>query len=82
VRRGTVQHEVLEGEKASVFTDGAQLVVTVNCKSDRSRLKEKVPYALVASLEVSQAVGIAVYDEVRARLRARVAIASGAGATP
>jgi hypothetical protein len=79
VRRGTVQHEVFEGEKASAFADGADLMVVVNCKSDPSRLKASVPYALLASLEVSESVGIAVSDEVRTRLSARVSIVPAAG---
>lgn len=69
VRRGTVQHEILEGDKATAFSDGDFLSLVVNCKSDPSVLKEKVPYGIFASLEVGQGVGIPVYDEVLARIR-------------
>jgi citrate lyase beta subunit len=64
-----VQHEVLEGEKATAFSDGDDLSIVVTCKSDTSKLKEPVQYARFASIEVAAAAGIAVYDEIKTRLR-------------
>lgn len=72
VRRGTIQHEVLEGDDACVITEGDTMKLTVNCRPDAGRLKEPVPYAIAVSLEVAQGVDIALYDEVRARLRPRI----------
>ena len=33
-RRGTIQHEVLEGERAAVFVDGDNLEIRVSCRAD------------------------------------------------
>jgi len=76
VRRGTVQHEILEGGRASAFVDGDNLEIQVNCTSDAGALEDDVPYALAASLEVSPTMGIPIYDEVRVRIHAaRVRVA-------
>ena len=72
VRRGTVQHEVLEGYEACVISEGDSLKLTVNCRPDAGRLREPVPYAIAVSLEVAEGVDVALYDEVRARLRPRI----------
>ena len=74
VRRGTVQHEVMEGERAAAFADGDSLDVRVNCKADAGELPDDVPYALVVTLEAAPMVGVAIYEEVAARIRPRVAV--------
>jgi hypothetical protein len=76
VQRGTVQHEILEGERAAVFIDGANLEIQVSCRSDAGVLEDVVPYALAATLEVAEDIGIDIYNEVAVRVRAaRVRIA-------
>ncbi len=70
VKRGTVQHEVLEGEQASAFVEDDNLVIQVNCTSDAGILADSVPYALVTTLEVAEDIDIPIYDEVRARIPA------------
>ena len=72
VRRGTVQHEILEGDKAVPFTDGYTVEVTVNCRADAADLPGPVRYGLAVTLEVAEDVNIPVYQEVRERLRVRV----------
>ena len=67
VQRGTVQHEILEGESSSDFVDGANLEVRVNCRADAGALEEEVPYALVSTIEVTSDLWVSdIYDEVRA----------------
>jgi hypothetical protein len=78
VQRGTLQHEILEGEEAAVFVDGASLEIQVSCRADAGELDEGVSYALATTLEVAEEVGIVIYDEVRARIQAQVRIAPGA----
>ena len=56
VQRGTVQHEILEGEAATPFADGDALKFTVNCRSDAGDLNDPVRYGIAVSLEV--AVGV------------------------
>jgi hypothetical protein len=70
VRRGTVQHEVLEGKRASAFVDGDNLEIKVNCTADAGALEVPIPYTLAMTLEVPEAIGIPLYEEVQVRVRA------------
>lgn len=65
VQRGTLQHEILEGEEAAVFVEGANLEIQVSCRADAGKLEEDVPYSLITTLEVAEDVGVQVYDEVQ-----------------
>ena len=73
VRRGTIQHEVLEGEEASVFAVGDALKLVVNCRPE-SRTKEPVPYALVTTVEVAAGTPIKVYEQIRDALKVLVPV--------
>jgi hypothetical protein len=73
-RRGTVQHEVFEGNRSVVVADGARVVLKVNCKEDAGKLTEAVPYGLAVTLEVAPAAGVNIYEEVRTRIRPAVGI--------
>ena len=66
VRRGTLQHEILEGKKAAAFVEGADLEIRVSCRAGAGSLEEEIPYALAVTLEVAEELGIDIYDEVRA----------------
>ena len=70
VRRGTLQHEILEGERAGVFVDDANLKIQVSCRADAGTLEAEVPYALAITLEVAEELGIDIYEEVRAAVHA------------
>lgn len=72
--RGTVQHEVLEGEDAVAFVDGERFECKVNCAADAGAFSGTVRFALCVSLEVAVGSGIPVYQEVRDRIRPRVGI--------
>ena len=77
VQRGTVQHEIMEGNKAVAFVDGDNLEIQVNCRSDAGALEDAVPYALAATLEVAEDLGVDIYNEVAVRVHAaRVRVAS------
>lgn len=67
-QRGTLQHEVLEGEDAVAFVDGARIQLKVNCAADSGDFVDKVPFALCVSLEVPVETGIPIYQEIRARV--------------
>lgn len=69
VQRGTVQHEILEGERAAAFVDGDNLEIHVSCRSDAGALEEAVPYAMAITLEVAEELGIDIYNEVRVRVQ-------------
>lgn len=74
VMRGTVQHEILEGEnQISAFQDGDHILLHVRCKKDATEtLDEAVPYGLAVSLEVAEAIPI--YQQIRARIQPQVAV--------
>jgi hypothetical protein len=69
VQRGTMQHEVFEGDDAVAYVDGQMLRVKVNCRADAGSLVERVPYALAVTLETAEALRIPVYQEVAERVR-------------
>lgn len=74
VLRGTVQHEVLEGESAVAFLDGDRFECKVNCASDAGDLEGTIAFALCVSLEVSVGSNITVYQEIRDRIAPPVAV--------
>lgn len=77
VKRGTVQHEVLEGTKQiQAFEDGETLRIRVICKKDATaHLDAVIPYGLAVTLEAKE--DIPIYQQVRARIKQPVRIAQG-----
>jgi len=73
-QRGTVQHEILDGEQATAFVDGQALSIQVNCRAQTGTLEEEIPYGLAVSLEVTEGIEIPIYDEIRERLRVGIPI--------
>jgi hypothetical protein len=81
VRRGTIQHEVFEGER--MITDGDEdiediLEIKVNCGKDAKDF-EMVRYGLIVSLEVKEKVERSlfsddIYNEVRDKLATQIKI--------
>lgn len=71
VRKGTVQHQVLEGTAAVAFVEGTDLVIDVDCRADAGSFAP-VRFGLAASLEVSSNVRVDIHGEVVARLRQEV----------
>ncbi len=71
VQRGTVQHEVFRGGPAVAPTGSQSAYVQVNCRATKSDTS-KIPYGLAITVEVPE--GIAIYDVIRARLRAPVQV--------
>ncbi|OGQ85652.1 MAG: hypothetical protein A2512_12240 [Deltaproteobacteria bacterium RIFOXYD12_FULL_56_24] len=74
VRRGTVQHEIFEGQRAEPFIDGDVIEIKVNCREDAGKIQSPVAYGLAVSLEVSEGVDIAVYNEIRTRIAPAIQI--------
>lgn len=69
VTRGTVQHEVLEGEAVVAISEGDTMPVQVNCRPDGAvKLTEAVPYALMVSLETARPLAVSIYDQVKVAL--------------
>lgn len=80
-QRGTLQHEVFEGARASAFVDGDVARIQVNCRADAGELAGPVRYCLAVSLEVAADVPLPIYEEIRDRIRVPVRIRPG-GSTP
>ncbi len=76
-QRGTVQHEVFEGDKAAAFVDGEDIVVHVSCREDAKVLTGSVPYALVVTLEVEEGIGVDIYTEIRERVQSKLRVSAG-----
>lgn len=77
VKRGTLQHEVLEGQR-NVINIGrdAVLEIPVSCVAEAGDFEDRIPYALAATLEVAPGMNTRIYDEVRARIAPRVVVRS------
>lgn len=73
-RRGTVQHEVFEGESAVAISDGDTLQIKVNCRKDARKIDTPIAYGLVVSLEVAEGVNLPIYNEIRTRIAPAVEI--------
>lgn len=74
VKKGTVQHEILEGDKVSDYTDDDNLVIPVTCKEDAGDLNEAIPYGIAVTLEVAESVDIHIYQEIQERIRMLVRV--------
>ena len=72
-RRGSLQHEIIEGTRAMTFVEGDAFSIHVECMDDAQHLrkKEEIKYALVASVETAEQTSTTIYDEVRMALRTR-----------
>jgi len=75
VQRGTLQHEIFDGDQAKDFLDDANVEVHVGCRADAGKLEDVVPYAVAVTLEVAPEIGIEIYEEIRTRVHAQVEIA-------
>lgn len=69
VRKGTVQHEVLRGQRATPYTDGEFMIFKVNCKAGAGKLEGAARFALCVSLEVAEGVRLPIYEEIAARIQ-------------
>lgn len=74
VRKGAVQHEVLHGTQAAVFSDGDELGVTVSCRSLVGTHREPSLYGIAVTLEVPEVTQLALYSEVETRVRQQIAV--------
>lgn len=70
VQRGSLQHEVVDGNKAARFANDATFPVHVECMRDGqgSGKIDPIRYALVVSIETAANTSTTVHDEVRTGL--------------
>ncbi|MFZ6843331.1 S8 family peptidase [Undibacterium sp. RuTC16W] len=74
VQRGTLQHEILEGNSALAFVDGDRFVCKVNCKAEAGDLRESIPFAICVSLEVAEGINVPIYQEIKERIAQKVSV--------
>lgn len=76
VRRGSLQHEIVQGSRAMSFVDGDSFPIHVECMDDAQRLRagNTIRYALVVSAETAEQTSNTIHEEVRDRLRARARV--------
>jgi hypothetical protein len=72
VEKGTIRHQVANGQSAVAFAAGDSLAIDVDCRVDTGSLAVPVRYALVASIEISASIQVDIHEEVRQQLRAQV----------
>jgi len=70
VMRGTLQHEILTGDKASVYYESDNIEVSVNCYDKTNELNKndfEIPYALAVTLKIEEDINI--YNEIEEKVR-------------
>ncbi|MBF0603505.1 MAG: S8 family peptidase [Nitrospirae bacterium] len=67
-KRGTVQHEILEGDEAAVFEEDGMLVIDVSCRGEAVDLNEPIRYGLAVTLEVAEGCMFSIYNEIKERI--------------
>jgi len=75
VKNGTVQHEILEGDKIVSYEDGKGLLIPVIYREDAGTSDEEIPYGLAVTLEVAENVDIPIYEEIKERIRIPIKVA-------
>lgn len=78
VRNGTVQHEVLSGDRASPYAVGTNLEIIVHCKGQAGAKNIVVPYGLVVTLDVPDS-NLPIYEEVKSGIDIEFETQVGAG---
>ncbi len=70
VRRGSLQHEVIDGGRSMNFDDGATFPIHVDCMRDGQKSGDigRIRYALVVSIETAATTSSTIHDEVHAGL--------------
>ena len=76
VLRGTVQHEILEGEnQIAAYQEDGHILLHVTCKADATeKLDDAIPYGLAVTLEVAESVDIPIYQQIRDRIKPQLAV--------
>lgn len=69
VRRGTLQHEIFDGEDLLVLAEDRTLEIKVNCKKDACNIGEPIKYSLAITLEVAEGVDIQLYQHIQTVLQ-------------
>jgi hypothetical protein len=73
--RGSVQHEIFENDETVVWDENNALQIKVNCRGDADdNFTGAVPYVLMVSFEIKNAIDIDVYTKVAEKVQPRISI--------
>lgn len=72
VQKGTLQHEIFEGEKALIWDDDREIQIKVNCKEDAGKIKKAIPYCIFVTFEVAEGQNIDVYSKVVNKIKTAI----------
>lgn len=72
VQKGTLQHEIFEGEKALIWNDDKEIQIKVNCKEDAGKFKKAIPYCIFVTFEVAEGQNIDVYSKVVNKIKTTI----------
>lgn len=71
--RGTLQHEIFENNDTVVWDENEAIQIKVNCRGDAvKKFDSIIPYALMVSFEIKNAIDIDVYAKVAERIATKV----------
>jgi hypothetical protein len=73
-RRGSIQHEVLVGDRAVAISDSSSLRARVNCMGAAGGPGRPVDFAVALTFEVADGSPVRVYSQIATQLRARAAV--------
>lgn len=71
--RGSLQHEIFENDDRVVWDENEAIKIKVNCRGDAvKKFDDAIPYALMVSFEIKNAIDIDVYTKVAERIATKV----------
>ena len=74
-KRGTLQHDILQGHHADAYIEDSNLAIKINCREFASGLsKQKSKYAIAVTLEVDEKHKIPIYEEIKSRITQQIQI--------
>lgn len=72
VRKGTVQHEVLEGTNAIAFAANDALTIDVDCRIDTGSYAAPIRYGIAASIEMATTIQADIHTQIRQGLQVQL----------
>ena len=67
-RRGTVVHEIFEGQDAVPIGDDDVLRIRVECRTQGANALPQIPYAIIITFEVAETLKSDIYSEIQNKL--------------
>ena len=74
VTRGTIQHEVYRNERVLVVSNDENIKIKVSCLKDAECFRDPIKYALLATYETSEEIGVDIYSEIATVVAARTTV--------